>query len=167
MFSAVIAKLAREHDAPPFEPHITLHAGVHTDEDNVEALLEAVAGATEQMELICGETGHTDARFKTLFVEFDDQRLRALHRQVRDNLTRSTEYALQPHLSLLYKELPQEVRRGLAAHYTFRGERILFDHIAAARPGAGQDDWSDVRGWVVWVRRPLRRSPIRRGRRGR
>jgi 2'-5' RNA ligase len=156
MFSAVIAKLASEYSAPPFEPHITLYAGVHTDEDNVEALLAAVGGAAEEMELICGDTGHTDALFKTLFVQFDDPGLGALHRQLRDNLTRSTDYALEPHLSLLYKELPPVVRRGLATDYTFRGERILFDHIAAVRPGAGQDDWSDVRGWVVWVRRPLR-----------
>jgi hypothetical protein len=66
------------------------------------------------------------------------------------------DYTLRPHLSLLYKELPPAVRSGLARRYVFRGERVLFDQIAAVRPGAGRDDWSDVRGWDVWVRRPLR-----------
>jgi hypothetical protein len=115
------------------------------------------------MELMCGETGHTDALFKTLFIQFEDPRLLTLHRQLRDHLARSVDYVLQPHLSLLYKELPQAVRRGLASHYTFRGRTILFDHIAAARPGAGQDDWSDIRGWVVWARRRLRSHGARHG----
>jgi 2'-5' RNA ligase len=155
MFTSLIAQLVSEYDAAPFEPHITLHAGACTDEDDVDALLGTVAAATEQMELMCGETGHTDALFKTLFIQFDDPRLLALHRRLRDRLTRTVDYTLQPHLSLLYKELPQAVRRDLASHYTFRGKTILFDHIAAVRPGAGQDGWSDVRGWVVWARRPL------------
>ena len=36
--TALIARLAREPGAVPFEPHITLQADVRTDDDDIEAL---------------------------------------------------------------------------------------------------------------------------------
>lgn len=157
--SKIIGELARELDAPLFEPHVTLHVGEQTAEDNIEALLAGIAVSMQPIELIARATGHTEALFKTLFVEFEaDDRPHALHRVLRTGLVGRADYALEPHLSLVYKVLPEAKRRELAARYDFRGQRITFDHIVAVRPAGNDDHWLDIPGWDVCLRKPLARK---------
>ena len=154
--SRIIDNLARELDAPPFEPHVTLYVGERAAEDNIEAMLAGVAASMGPVDLTARATGHTEALFKTLFVEFEaDARPHALYRALRAGLARQVDYNLQPHLSLIYKVLPEAKRRELAAHYDLCGQRIVFDHIAAVRPAGEDDHWMDIRGWDVWLRAPL------------
>lgn len=154
-FRALIADLAREYDAPLFEPHITLHAGVRTAGDDIAALLRRVAAASEPITLAAGNTSHSDALFKTLFVEFGDPGIRALHRRFQAGLHRFSEYSLAPHLSLLYKAMPSESRATLAERHVYAGQRIVFDALAAVRPAPGQPDWSDIRRWDSSLRLSL------------
>ncbi|MBC7944392.1 MAG: hypothetical protein H7X91_03825 [Burkholderiales bacterium] len=155
-FRALIFALAREYDAPVFEPHITLHVGVRTADDDSAKLLRRVAAASDPITLVAGNTSHNDALFKTLFVEFDDSRLRALHGQFQAGLQRFSEYALAPHLSLLYKAMPAESRATLADRHVYAGQRIVFDEVAAVRPAPGQPDWSDIQMWDSSQRQSLR-----------
>jgi 2'-5' RNA ligase len=154
--SRVINDLAGELDAPPFEPHVTLHVGEQTAQDDIEDLLAGVAAWMEPIRLTACATGHTEALFKTLFIEFEsDERPHAVHHVLRNGLVRRADYELQPHLSLAYKALPETKRRELAARYDFRGHRITFDHIAAVRPGRDKKDWMDIRSWDTWLRKAL------------
>ena len=155
-FASIIDGLAREFDAPPFEPHVTLYVGEQGAEDDIEALLAAVAASMGPITLTARTTGHSDALFKTLFVEFDaDERPHILCRTLRAGLARAVDYRLQPHLSLIYKVLPEALRRGLAARHDFQGRRIVFDEVAAVRPAGADRHWMDIRGWDVWLRAPL------------
>lgn len=158
-FTELIIELASEYDAPTFEPHITVHTGQFTSGEDIEALLVRVASTVPPLDLIAGETGHGEALFKTLFVQFDDARLQALHDQLQRGLAHFSDYALVPHLSLLYKKLPETPRKALARKHVFRGQCITFDRIAAVRPASGEHDWSNVRGWDAWLRQPLRQPP--------
>jgi 2'-5' RNA ligase len=154
--SGVIGALARELDAQPFEPHVTLHVGQQTAQDDIEDLLAGVAASMEPIQLTARATGHTEALFKTLFIEFEsDERPHALHRALRNGLVRRVDYELQPHLSLVYKVLPEAKRRELAARYDFRGQQLTFDHVVAVRPGGSKNDWMDIRGWETWLRKAL------------
>ncbi|MBA2350392.1 MAG: hypothetical protein M3Q32_02600 [Pseudomonadota bacterium] len=155
-FRALISSLAREYDAPVFEPHITLHLGLRTARDDIAELLQGVAATSEPITLVAGNTSHSDALFKTLFVEFGDSELRALHCQSQAGLERFSEYALAPHLSLLYKEVPAGSRAALAERHAYAGQRIVFDTIAAVRPAAGQSDWSEIQRWDSSLRQSLR-----------
>lgn len=155
-FRKTIADLAVEFDAPPFGPHITLHVGQVSAGDDIEALLVRAASTVPPLDLVAGETGHGEVLFKTLFVRFDDARLQALHDELRRGLAHLSDYTLVPHLSLLYKKLPETTREALARQHVFRSERITFDRIAAVRPAAGEADWSNVHGWDAWLHQPLR-----------
>ncbi|MGI9047027.1 MAG: 2'-5' RNA ligase family protein [Burkholderiales bacterium] len=160
-FRALISSLAREYDAPVFEPHITLHVGLRTARDDIAELLRRVAAASEPIPLVAGNTSHSDALFKTLFVEFYDSKirdseLRALHCQFQAGLQRFSEYALASHLSLLYKEVPAGSRAALAERHVYAGQRIVFDTVAAVRPAPEQSDWSEIQRWDSSLRRSLR-----------
>jgi putative hydrolase of the HAD superfamily len=155
-FDSIIRDLAREFDAPPFEPHVTVYAGAQGAQDDIEAALAGVAASMGPITLVARDTGHADALFKTLFVQFEpDKRPHSLCRALREGLAHAVDYGLHPHLSLIYKVLPEAVRRQLAARYDFRGQAIVFDEIAAVRPALDDRDWMDISGWHVWLRAPL------------
>jgi 2'-5' RNA ligase len=152
----MIDALAGEFDAPPFEPHVTLHVGRGVSAD-VEAPLRKIAASIRPFELTAAATGHGENRFKAVFVEFEqDPRPAALHEALHDAMASPAEYCLSPHLSLIYQVLPEPTRRNLAIRNTLLGERIAFDHLAAVRPGRSDDSWDDVLGLDVWLRAPLR-----------
>jgi hypothetical protein len=151
----IIEGLADEFDAPPFEPHVTLHVGRGAS-GAMEAPLRRLAASMRPFELTAAATGHGEDRFKAVFVEFDhDPRPVELHEALHDAMSAPAAYRLQPHLSLIYKILPEPTRRGLAIRNTLLGQRIAFDHLAAVRPGRAQDSWDDVAALDVCLRAPL------------
>ncbi|HVL56612.1 MAG TPA: 2'-5' RNA ligase family protein [Burkholderiaceae bacterium] len=147
-----IAALAAEHDAPLFEPHITLHVGRLADGESLESLLSQVARTAAPLTLIAGATAHSDQLFKALYVEFDDPQLHRIHRALRERLSAPSDYTLAPHLSLLYKRLPQPQREALAQRQRLAGQPIAFDTLVAVRPAAGRSDLSEVAGWDTTLR---------------
>jgi 2'-5' RNA ligase len=151
----MIDALADEFDAPPFEPHVTLHVGRGVSA-HVEAPFRRIAASIRPFELTAAATGHGADRFKAVFIEFEqDPRPLALHEALQDAMATPAEYCLMPHLSLIYQVLPEPTRRGIATRNTLLGQSIAFDHLAAVRPGRSDDSWDDVLGLDIWLRAPL------------
>ena len=150
-----IDRLAVELDAPSFEPHITLGSAV-VDDQATRDVLGSLATANRAMELVAGQTAHGVERFKSLFVEFADERIRDLARSLFEALAAPFDDSeLQPHVSLLYQaDLPLPTRLSLATQHSFAGSTIPFDTLMAMRPGEGIDD---VARWQTIVARALRR----------
>lgn len=162
--AALISVLGRAHEGPAFEPHITLEVGHARREQSLDALLDRVAGSFEAATLTAGATAHSEAHFKTLFVEFDDPRPFALQRRLRDELGCDEGYLLRPHLSLLYHGgLAIETRERLARTHRFEGERMTFDSLVVVRPLAAGGDLSDIEALDTSLRRTLRSGPPPRG----
>ncbi len=160
----LIAALGKAHEGPAFEPHITIEVSHAPAGASLEALLDRVAHAFEPMTLVAGATAHSEAHFKTLFVEFDDPRLLALQRRLRDELGHDEGYTLRPHLSLLYRGgLPLETRRRLAETHRIAGEHIAFDVLVAVRPSLPGGDLSDIDAIDTSLRRSLHRASSKPG----
>ena len=162
--AAIIEHLARELSAPRFEPHVTLYAGARGADDDVAALLTRAAQQVETMELRVTAVGTLPELFKTLYLEFEpDPRTEQLCRLFRAGLQPALPYVSNPHLSLLYKDLPEATRTALARRFDFAGQRITFGQMAAVRPGGEGHDWLDIEKWDVWLRKDLgSRSPAQR-----
>lgn len=155
-FAEIIGALAREFDAPAFAPHVTLYAGRQTADDNPVAVAAQVVAAASRIELTAAATATADKLFKTLFVEFaPDARVERLGQTLRQGFKQPGDYVLQPHLSLLYKLLPETTRHALTKRFDFRGQRIAFDAIAVVHPGAGTDTWEAIERWEIEARFPL------------
>src|ERR1044071_4278023 len=68
-FQGVINDLARRHDAPLFEPHVTVH--VASDRaDTAERAISEAERACKQIKLKGFEIGHSSEFIKTLFLQF-------------------------------------------------------------------------------------------------
>ena len=154
--AALIAALGAAHQAPAFEPHITVEVSHARGDVSLEALLERAAASFVPMTLTAGPTAHSEVHFKTLYVEFDDPRPFALQRALRDALGCDDGYVLRPHLSLLYRGgLARDSRQRLADAHGFAGERIAFDTLVVVRPGRPGGDLSTIEGIDTSLRRRL------------
>ena len=148
-FCLFIANLARQHDAPVFEPHVTIHVGAN----DVDAAERAVSKAARDCKLITLKDlgiGHSDEFIKTLFVKFaTSEKLQQLNAIIRTAAEDSCEYELNPHLSLLYKNIPGTARQELAASIKLPFSEVVFDELKAVRCISPTRNRSNVEAWRI------------------
>ena len=148
-FQRIVNDLARRYDAPVFEPHVTIYVGA----DRADAAKNALGDATRECKLIGLTQFGIDqsAQFiKTLFVQFDmSAELRKISDMIRDVANDSSQYELNPHLSLLYKNLAAPTRRELAASINVPFSEVTFDAIKAVRCVSHAESGADVEAWHV------------------
>ena len=104
------------------------------------------------------EVGHSDQLFKTAFLQMaSSAALLALQRSVLAALHEPDDYAFDPHLSLIYKVLPEAARVQLAREFDAPAT-FLCDSLSVVVPSPG--GWADVAGWQVQhsVSLPSRRA---------
>lgn len=148
-FQRIINDLARPYDAPVFEPHVTVHVGA----DQADAAAKALEKAATECELVrLTPLGidQSDEFIKTLFVQFAmTAELRDINRIIRHSANDSSHYELNPHLSLLYKNLPAATRSELAASITVQFSEVTFRTIKAVRCISPTENRADVEMWRV------------------
>ena len=155
-----VDELARRYDAPRFRPHVTLHVDRVVREADLAAVLDEAAARFAPFEMRAGPTGHSPLRFKTLYVPLSGGDIiglaAALARGVAPWRSAPMEgeepaaaYRLEPHMSILYKQLSEAERAALAARHCHDGESFYFDRIATVTPAPGAQDFSRVEDWVV------------------
>ena len=143
-----IVDLARRYNAPVFEPHMTIYVG----SDRVEAE-EVIAKAVYGCRLVQAkalQVCQSGEFIKTLFVQFAlDRKLRQLNEMIRDAAQNSSDYQLNPHLSLLYKKMSILARRQLAGSIKLPFSEVTFESIKAVRCVSPTRSRTDVEAWRV------------------
>jgi hypothetical protein len=151
----MINDLARRHDAPVFEPHVTIHVGADRA-GAAEDALEDAACECKPIGLTPLGIDQSDEFIKTLFVQFAvSVELRKINDIIRDAANDSSHYQLKPHLSLLYKNLAAATRRELAASINVPLFEVTFDAIKAVRCVSPAQSRTDVEAWRVLAAAPL------------
>jgi hypothetical protein len=71
----------------------------------------------------------------------------------------SGSYKFNPHLSLLYKDLPEETKRAAAATVRLPAERVEFNGLDLVRVPTRIETRGDIESWETvascWLRGPL------------
>ena len=154
-FAEIIRNLAAQFDAPVFEPHVTIHV-TNAERENPQAVLERVLKVRRTFRLTV--TGiDSSAKFtKTLFVQFaSDPDLARLSEDLRRGSSASNHYQLNPHLSLLYKEMDQETKRRLATSIVLPFSEVFFDVAKAVISPTEIKSRKEVQAWRVVAERKL------------
>ncbi len=111
--AATINMLAAEHDAPRFEPHVTMAGLFHSGKQAAVQTLSSLAAGTRPFEVRFVAAGYEQAYFRALYLRAQPSaRLTALHKAAR------AAWALEPrpympHLSLLYADIAKEHKRAI------------------------------------------------------
>ena len=165
-FGALIARLAERHDAPPFEPHVSVYAGQGATEDRPGTLIEHVAPKLVGLSLRVDGIGWTDEFTRTLYVEFhDSEPLTWMSDELRRLSARPSTFALRPHLSLMYKTMPSADKQAIARSLQLPWPEITFDEIKAIMAPDQTTCRADVEAWRVVAacgRAPARSEVIAR-----
>lgn len=153
-FAGIIRDLATRFDAPVFAPHLTLHGG-EMEPHRARAVLAKI-NAAESYELQVHEIGWCENYTKTLFVRFGlSAELRELRALVGEALSLDGTTQLDPHLSLLYKEMPLPAKEELAQTIKISFERITFDRMQLVAHPPRITRREDVEAWETRGERRL------------
>jgi len=154
-FQRMINDLARRYDAPSFDPHVTVHVG-SDHADAAESALAEAARVCKSINLKALEIGHSSEFIKTLFEQFAlNTELRQLNEIIRDAAQDSSRYELNPHLSLLYKKIPDAVRCELAGSIKVPFSEVVFDLLKAVRCVSPTQSATDVEAWRLVATKQL------------
>jgi hypothetical protein len=148
-FASTIAELAARLDAPVFEPHLTVYASRKGKEDPKEVLSSALANCGP-FRLSVRDIQCSDEFTKTVFVRFEaSAQLSRLSRALQHASALPDEYQLNPHLSLIYKEMTPETRVEVAASIQVPFTEVLFDSAKAVVCPTPIQSREDVEAWRV------------------
>ena len=137
-------------------------AGPLVDLEPLQEVLAAAARQAVPITLQVTGLGVTEEYFRTLFVAFaDDPALRRLYDAVKGALACDAGYRLEPHLSLLYAELPLAAKEMAARTIGLDRDRIRFDELQIVTPENLSDGWRDTKRWRILFRVRLGEKPMR------
>ena len=154
-FAGIIGDLAGQFDAPVFEPHVTIYV-TNATQENPEAVLEKVLKARRPFRLTVAAVDYSEKFTKTLFVRFaPDPELARLSEDLRRASVTKGNYELNPHLSLVYKEMDAETKRRLANSITLPFTEVAFDNVKAIISPAEIKSREDVEAWRVVAEQKL------------
>jgi 2'-5' RNA ligase len=153
-FERTIVDLARRYNAPVFEPHMTIYVG--SDPVKAEEVIAKAVSGCRLFQAKVLKVCQTDEFIKTLFVQFGlDRKLRQLNEMIRDAAQNSSDYQLNPHLSLLYRKMSPLARRQLANSTKLPFSEVTFESIKAIRCASPTQNRADVEAWRVVAAKAL------------
>jgi hypothetical protein len=156
VFQDLINTLARLYNAPTFVPHVTLYAGESPADEQPLKIMAQATRAAHVVRLQVDRILYTAEFTKTLFVQFHPSPIVSqMTHTLRCLSTIPTAYALNPHLSLLYKHLRESEQRSLAATLTLSLSTVACDEVWAIVSWGPTRTAADVTRWEVVGRQPL------------
>ncbi len=152
---STIIQLAAKLDAVAFEPHVTLFCGP-SDDGEVLTVARRIGKQFPPIELIANHLDHSDAYTKTLFIQFQESALaRQMFSLAAAGFSRPSDYILNPHLSLLYKNQTAETRQKLCETLDARFGSYSFDRIRMIETEIPIEDEGPIRRWRLVCEEPL------------
>jgi 2'-5' RNA ligase len=154
--SKVIQDFAAEYNAPIFEPHVTVYSGVYGPEEGLENIVTEATASLSPLTLQVTGLNYTKEFLKTGFIVFaPNDRLIQLSKDIRNRLQTSMEYTLEPHLSLIYKDIPLDQKRTAMLRFIVSIATVTFDRVKVMTPS--DKGWDDVLNWTEIDRHTLPR----------
>lgn len=150
IFETIIAGLAQAYEAPIFAPHVTLYSGEYADHEDPGTILEQAIQGIDTVELTVDSIRTTGEFTKTLFVQFSpSERLNTLLDRIRQQSVTPSDYGLDPHLSLLYKHMPEADKQRAAATISLPQTQVSFDAVAGIVTPTPTRTRDDVERWEM------------------
>lgn len=141
-FTNLIKKLAKEYQAPVFQPHVTLLGDfMYSEEESIEKTKQLVL-SQKPFRLNLEKIGYQDFYFRTLFVRAKKNRpLLALHNRAKEIFKKNNIPHYMPHLSILYGTFPRSLKEEIIKEIG-RDQSVKFEvnsvHLVK---GGAIEDW--------------------------
>jgi 2'-5' RNA ligase len=141
---AIINNLAVNYQAPVFDSHCTLYSRTNLPAAEVKQILEQSAKNIKSFCVKKATISHTENIWKTIFIELlGSPELEQLQQAVISQFPKGQPYEFLPHISLLYKEIPDKKKEDIIRNLQVKNS-FKMDKIAAVRTGPNVDNWATV-----------------------
>lgn len=143
-----ITSLALRYSAPIFVPHVTVYSCRRTLSQRELALAAGLARTCRPIVLnALGLSGKTRLS-QTLFIRLQENAaLLELNRSLHRGVEQPSNYKLDPHLSLLYQDIPVDVRETLTRDISVPLAKISFEELWAVAIPDQLNAIGDFDGW--------------------
>lgn len=149
-FQKIIDTLAQEYNAPTFTPHVTIYSGEYPSDELLNELIEKAIEKVKSFSLKVDKLSYTNSFTKTLFVQFHQNPILVeISETLRCSSKKSTEFVLNPHLSLIYQYLNEETKKNLTNSIILPKSEFLFDEVRAISTPEKVEKREDVDNWRV------------------
>ena len=140
----IINNLAATYQAPVFNTHCTLYSPTDLPALEIKKILEQSANNMESFYVKKATISHTENIWKTIFIELlSSPELEQLQQAVISQFPNGQPYEFLPHISLLYKEIPDKKKEVIIRNLQVKNS-FKMDKIAAMRTGPNVDNWATV-----------------------
>lgn len=141
---AIINNLAATYQAPVFDTHCTLYSPTELPAAELNQILEQSANNMKSFYVKKATISHTENIWKTIFIELlRSPELEQLQQAVIRQFPKGQPYEFLPHISLLYKEIPDKKKEDIIRNLQVKNS-FKMDKIAAVRTGPNVDNWATV-----------------------
>ena len=131
VLQAIIDALAARFEAPSFPAHLTLFAGPSFSNGKPRRVLDSLTPELVPKQLAVTRLDFSDRYTMTFFLRCQTvPQLSSLHQMIRTSAP-PCNYCLDPHLSLLYADLPLSAKKSLTDELNLPLKEIRFDRIRA------------------------------------
>ena len=140
----IIDNLSINYQAPVFSPHCTLYSPIDLPKAELKKILERSAKNMKSFYVKNIMISHTEDLWKTIFIELlRSSELEQLQQEVISQFQVEQPYKFSPHISLLYKEIPDKIKEDIIRNLQVKNS-FKMDKIAAVRTGKKVDNWETV-----------------------
>ena len=140
----IIDNLSINYQAPVFSPHCTLYSPIDLPKAELKKILERSAKNMKSFYVKNIMISHTEDLWKTIFIELlRSSELEQLQQEVISQFQVEQPYKFSPHISLLYKEIPDKTKEDIIRNLQVKNS-FKMDKIAAVRTGPNVDNWETV-----------------------
>ena len=155
LFRELVRILAKQFDGPRFEPHLTIMTAQEKGE-SPRKILRAIKASPIRLKV--RDISFSTKFNKTLFVRLTPGKA---FEKLAGDIARATgsraKPPAQPHMSLLYRELPATAKKQLALAIKLPFRELVFDSIKAVRCAAPTKTGAEVESWRVLATKNLNR----------
>lgn len=146
ILSRTIRDLARELDAPVFEPHISLIGNLDGTEEELIAKTKDLAGRLKPFTAVLTKPSYRDTHFQCLYMRVERTTRLMNAFAIANNFFHKPHQEFMPHVSLVYGSYP-EARKKLVMEGLPADVRTSFDVtglllVRAASPDP--KDWDEI-----------------------
>lgn len=149
-FQEIIDTLAQEYDAPTFTPHVTIYSGEYRLDASLESIIEQAIQGIKSISLNVDKLLYTQEFTKSLFVQFQQSStLSQISEAIGISAQIPREFTLNPHLSLIYQHLTEDIKKKLITKISLQKSEVFFNEVRVISTHSKVETREDVEAWQL------------------
>ena len=129
----IIDEISEKHNAPKFEPHITVYGLVNLEMSLIDNIVGEIGSTHNSFSVKKSKILQSDELWKTVFIELKiNNQLESIHENLKKHFGKISKYEFKPHISLIYKILSIEDKIKIIKELDIKNE-FMIENLAVQK----------------------------------